>query len=201
MWFLTEGTIELIQHPVSSEEKKNNKLIALKTKTKTDFWLLSSKSSHTADWWQDQHLLCYPLPRLSFLSWISCWPACASWDFGSSDSDFVAWLRTGVFSFYMFYLKKNVFIYLAMPGLSCGLWDLVPWPRIEPGPLHWERWILDSGPPGKSPGVFSFKEDGLVVRWMLMSSQKISVCFMKTLGNRNFCWLSIRSRSCRNRIH
>ena len=25
-------------------------------------------------------------------------------------------------------------IYLAVPGLSCHLWDLVPWPGIEPEP-------------------------------------------------------------------
>ena len=29
-------------------------------------------------------------------------------------------------------------IYLAVPGLSYGIWDLVPWPGVEPGPLHWE---------------------------------------------------------------
>ena len=27
-----------------------------------------------------------------------------------------------------------LFIYLAAPGLSCGMWDLVPWRGIEPGP-------------------------------------------------------------------
>ena len=27
-----------------------------------------------------------------------------------------------------------LFIYLAAPGLSCGMGDLVPWPGIEPGP-------------------------------------------------------------------
>ena len=34
--------------------------------------------------------------------------------------------------------------------LSCGLWDLVPWPRIEPRPLHWEhsltRWTAREVP-------------------------------------------------------
>ena len=32
-------------------------------------------------------------------------------------------------SFFMY-----LFIYLAALGLSCGMWDQVPWPRIEPGP-------------------------------------------------------------------
>ena len=30
-----------------------------------------------------------------------------------------------------------LFIYLAALGLSCGVWDLVPRPGIERGPLHW----------------------------------------------------------------
>ena len=29
-------------------------------------------------------------------------------------------------------------IYLAVPGLSWAMWDLVPWPRIKQGPLNWE---------------------------------------------------------------
>ena len=44
-----------------------------------------------------------------------------------------------------------------MPGLSyciqtlsCSIWDLVPQPRIEPWPLHWECGILPTGSPGKS---------------------------------------------------
>ena len=39
---------------------------------------------------------------------------------------------------------------------SCGIWDLVPWPGIEPRPLHWELRVLATGPPGKFP-------DGLVL--------------------------------------
>ena len=39
-------------------------------------------------------------------------------------------------------------IYLAVLGLSCGMWDLVPWPGIEPRPLHGERGVLAPGPPG-----------------------------------------------------
>ena len=41
-------------------------------------------------------------------------------------------------------------IYLPVPGLSCGIWDLVPWPGSNPGPLHWEHRVLTTGPPGKS---------------------------------------------------
>ena len=32
------------------------------------------------------------------------------------------------------------------------MWDLVPQPGIEPGPLHWERGVLAPGPAEKSPG-------------------------------------------------
>ena len=30
--------------------------------------------------------------------------------------------------------KKNLFINLAASGVSCGTWDLVPWPGIKPRP-------------------------------------------------------------------
>ena len=43
-----------------------------------------------------------------------------------------------------------------MKTLSCGRWDLVPWPGLKLGPLHWECAVLATGPPWKSP-AFSFK--------------------------------------------
>ena len=33
---------------------------------------------------------------------------------------------------------------------SCSMWDLIPWPGMEPGPLCWELRILATGPPDKS---------------------------------------------------
>ena len=46
---------------------------------------------------------------------------------------------------------KNLFMYLAVPGLSCSMWDLVLWPGIEPGPPALGVWNLrHPGPPGKS---------------------------------------------------
>ena len=37
------------------------------------------------------------------------------------------------FCFILLFFKK-IFIYLASPGLSCGMRDLVPWPGMEPRP-------------------------------------------------------------------
>ena len=34
-----------------------------------------------------------------------------------------------------------------MLGLSCSMWDLVP--DQGSNPLHWERGVLTTGPPGK----------------------------------------------------
>ena len=60
----------------------------------------------------------------------------------------------------------SIFIYLTVSGLLCGtqylfscgtwtlswgMWDLVLWPWIEPGPLHWELSVLAIGSPGKCP--------------------------------------------------
>ena len=53
--------------------------------------------------------------------------------------------------------KKCLFIWLhwvllaAYGTFGWVMWDLVPWPGIKPGPLHWELGILAIGPTGKSP--------------------------------------------------
>ena len=39
-----------------------------------------------------------------------------------------------------------LFLFLAVPGLNFGLWDLVPWSRSNSGPQHWERRVLSPGP-------------------------------------------------------
>ena len=47
------------------------------------------------------------------------------------------------------YLFIYLFTYLAVPGLSGGMWNLVPDQGSNPGPLHWEHGVLASVPPGK----------------------------------------------------
>ena len=52
-----------------------------------------------------------------------------------------------------FFNLVYLFIYLGAPGLSCGMWDLVPWPGIKPGlPAlglrslsHWITWEVLEG--------------------------------------------------------
>ena len=46
-------------------------------------------------------------------------------------------------------------IYLATQGLSCGIWDLVPWPGTEHGLLALEAQSLSQGSPGNSQEKFS----------------------------------------------
>ena len=44
------------------------------------------------------------------------------------------------------------FVAFCLVGCSrCGMWDLVPWPRMNLGPMCWEHGVLATGPPGKSP--------------------------------------------------
>ena len=35
-----------------------------------------------------------------------------------------------------------LFIYLSALGLSCSMWDLIPWPGIKPGPSALRAWSL-----------------------------------------------------------
>ena len=44
-------------------------------------------------------------------------------------------------------------IYLVVLLVAACMWDLVPWPGIQPRPPHWECRVLATGPPGKSPGM------------------------------------------------
>ena len=43
---------------------------------------------------------------------------------------------------YLLFFLIFMFIYLAALGLSCGMWDLVPRPRIQPGPHVLGDWSL-----------------------------------------------------------
>ena len=70
-------------------------------------------------------------------------------------------------------LKFKYLIYVAVPGLSCGTWDLLVVTREllvttvvssslsrdwTQGPLHWDLWVLAPGPPGMSL-YLKFKTD------------------------------------------
>ena len=47
---------------------------------------------------------------------------------------------------------------------SCSMWDLVPWPGSNPGPLHWELGVLATEPPGKS-GELIFWMNTMAGQW------------------------------------
>ena len=72
-----------------------------------------------------------------------------------------------------FFFSQYLFIYLALPCLgiacrifsckkkkkkkrifNCSVWNLVPWPRTEPSPLHWEHRVLATGLPAETRSVF-----------------------------------------------
>ena len=38
--------------------------------------------------------------------------------------------------------------------LLLAMWDLVPWPGMELGSLHWECGTLATGPPRSTPGLY-----------------------------------------------
>ena len=57
--------------------------------------------------------------------------------------NFWLWWRKIRKSFFFF------FFFLAVLGLSCSMWNLVPWPGINLDLLHWGCRVLAAGPPGK----------------------------------------------------
>ena len=80
------------------------------------------------------------------------------------------------------YTKSKIFTYLGILGLSCSMWDLVPWPGIEPRPLRWEQGVLATGPRGKSPKFLIFK-----LRWnprgMKSAILRVQACGMEYTRN------------------
>ena len=58
-----------------------------------------------------------------------------------TECEWVFWDADSILFPNLFFFPSLIFIYLAVPGPSCGMqnlgcnmWDLVPWPRIEPRP-------------------------------------------------------------------
>lgn len=59
----------------------------------------------------------------------------------------------------IFFFKKvyfYLFIYFAVPGLSCGVSDVVPWPENEPGPPVLGMWSLRHWTTREVPLLFTF---------------------------------------------
>ena len=57
------------------------------------------------------------------------------------------------------YVIESCFLFIYLFCLfgcpsSCSLWDLVPWPGIEPRPPVWNHRVLATGPLGKSQALF-----------------------------------------------
>ena len=60
--------------------------------------------------------------------------------------------------FFFFFFLMLLFVYLTAMGSSCGMWDLVPWPGIEPRPPALGVWCLTTGPSGRSLDLFLIKD-------------------------------------------
>ena len=58
---------------------------------------------------------------------------------------------------------------MAIPGLSCSMWDLVPWPGIEPGPFALGLWSPSYWTTREVP-IFCFDKRVIQAIWELTSS-------------------------------
>ena len=69
-------------------------------------------------------------------------------------------------------------IYLAAPGLSCGMWDLVPWPGMKPGSprIGSESQPLDHlGSPESTLKKIFFNLIYFWVRWVFIAAGGLSL--------------------------
>ena len=64
---------------------------------------------------------------------------------------------------------------LAELGLSCGIWDPVPQPGMEPEPLQWKWEVLTTGLPGISQEsvLIEFKAQKTATRHENNSNKKL----------------------------
>ena len=100
------------------------------------------------------------------LVWSACFPSCwkTCWEHtelpvcGAEFSWCPVWfpgLNDPVsFSFFNIYLPLFTWlcwVLIAACGIFSGsVWDFVPWPGLNPGPLHWKHGVSVTGPPWKS---------------------------------------------------
>ena len=77
----------------------------------------------------------------------------------------------------LFLFNIYLFTYWAAPGHSCSMWNLVPWPVLEPRTPAWELGVLATGPPGKS-WIFFFHVVILIHGEDLPWDHKGGWCFM-----------------------
>ena len=86
--------------------------------------------------------------------------------------------RFSVASSLFFFLQKYFCLFIGLRWvfvvaqgiLSWGMWDLGPWPGMNPGPLHWECGVLATGPPG-SPALSLF-----LISWISSFIPHVSLC-------------------------
>ena len=82
-----------------------------------------------------------------------------------------------IFNIYLFIWLCQVLV-ATHRIFSCSMWDLVPWPGIEPRPLHWGHGVLHTGLPGKFPTLpLKWKcSSGLPSTCQLLSSTPNPFC-------------------------
>ena len=90
-------------------------------------------------------------------------------------SFFFIWLR------WVLVAARGIFS-CSLRTLSCGMWDLDPWPGMEPRTLHREWGVLATGPPGRSLRPHSRHRE-------LPSEPQASLhCLRVTAGYFSFLW-------------
>ena len=86
--------------------------------------------------------------------------------------------------------RKYLFIYLAVPGFSCGMWDLVPWPGIKSQLLALGSWSLCHWIKTEVPCYTEFltcPSKFIFTFWMFPSASKSARCPLKNI-HEDFNW-------------
>ena len=101
---------------------------------------------------------CYPTMGCAFLK-IKITPFKKMWEMKRMEKSALWFFFFKIFIWLPWVLTaaRRILIFTeACMTLSCSMQALVPWPRIEPGPLHWEYRVSAAGPPEESPALSFF---------------------------------------------
>ena len=84
----------------------------------------------------------------------------------------------------VFYIYLSIYLHRVLAEacklLVACMWDLVFWPRIDPGPLLWECGVLAPGPAGKSLyNVFEVALNVLILQKIIWSIWKLWSIFIQ----------------------
>ena len=83
-------------------------------------------------------------------------------------------------------MGSSIFVAACRVFFSCSMWDLVPWPGIEPGPPALKAWNLSLWTTREVPNYSSSLRLRLKSRWAYIPNDKAKKCKSQNVNSEHF---------------